>query len=98
LFVYTGSIVDQHFGGKRVAVSFIGGGKRVAVSFIGGGKRVAVSFIGGGKRVSVSCIGGGKHVAVGLLLGESGVLGENHRLATSHWQIYHIILYRVHFA
>jgi hypothetical protein len=24
--------------------------------------------------------------------------GENHQLATSNWQIYHIMLYRVHFA
>ena len=33
-----------------------------------------------------------------LLVGETGVPGENQRSAASHWQTYHIILYRVHFA
>ena len=33
-----------------------------------------------------------------LLMEETGVPGENHRPATSHWQIYHIMLYRVHLA
>jgi len=33
-----------------------------------------------------------------LLVEETGVLGENHRPATSTWQIYHIMLYRVHLA
>ena len=31
-----------------------------------------------------------------LLVEETGVLGENHRPVVSHWQIYHIMLYRVH--
>ena len=33
-----------------------------------------------------------------LLVEETGVLGENHRPTSSHWQIYHIMMYRVHFA
>ena len=33
-----------------------------------------------------------------LLVKETGVPGENNRPAASHWQIYHIILYRVHLA
>ena len=33
-----------------------------------------------------------------LLMEESGVLGENHRPAASHWQLDHIMLYRVHLA
>jgi hypothetical protein len=31
-----------------------------------------------------------------LLLKETGVPGENHRPAASHWKLYHIIVYRVH--
>jgi hypothetical protein len=30
-----------------------------------------------------------------ILVEETGVSGENHRLATSHWQTFHIMLYRV---
>jgi hypothetical protein len=30
-----------------------------------------------------------------LLMEETGVLGENHRPAASHWQIDHIMLYQV---
>ena len=33
-----------------------------------------------------------------LLLEETGVPGENHRLVASYWQLYHIMLYRVHLA
>ena len=33
-----------------------------------------------------------------LLLKETGVPGENHRPAASHWKLYHIIVYRVHHA
>ena len=33
-----------------------------------------------------------------LLVEETRVPGENHRLVTSHWQIYHIMLYWVHLA
>ena len=33
-----------------------------------------------------------------LLVEENGVPGENHWPATSHSQIYHIMLYRVHLA
>ena len=33
-----------------------------------------------------------------LSVEETGVHGENHRPVASHWQIYHIMLYRVHFA
>ena len=33
-----------------------------------------------------------------LLVEETGVPGENHRPAASHWQIYYIMLYRVHLA
>jgi len=33
-----------------------------------------------------------------LLVKDIGVPGENHRHAASHWQIYHIMLYRVHLA
>jgi hypothetical protein len=29
---------------------------------------------------------------------ENGVPNENHRPVTSHWQIYHIMLYQVHLA
>jgi len=32
------------------------------------------------------------------LVEETGVLWENHQPAVSHWQLYHIILYRVHLA
>jgi hypothetical protein len=31
-----------------------------------------------------------------ILVEESGVPGENHQLVASHWQLYHIMLYRVH--
>jgi len=31
-----------------------------------------------------------------LLVEETGVPGENNRHAANHWQIYHIMLYRVH--
>ena len=33
-----------------------------------------------------------------LLVEESRVIRENHRPAASHWQTYHIMLYRVHLA
>jgi hypothetical protein len=33
-----------------------------------------------------------------LLMEETEVLGENHRPAASHWQLDHIMLYRVHLA
>jgi hypothetical protein len=33
-----------------------------------------------------------------LFVEETGVTGENHRSATSHWQTYHIMLCRVHLA
>ena len=33
-----------------------------------------------------------------LLVEETGVPGENNRPVASHWQIYHIMLYRVHLA
>jgi hypothetical protein len=33
-----------------------------------------------------------------LLAEETGVPGENHRPVASHWQFYHIMLYRVHLA
>jgi len=33
-----------------------------------------------------------------LLMEETGVLGKNHRPAASHWQLDHIMLYRVHLA
>ena len=33
-----------------------------------------------------------------LLIAETEVLGENHRPAASHWQLNHIMLYRVHLA
>ena len=33
-----------------------------------------------------------------LLVEESGAPGEKHRPAANHWQIYHIMLYRVHLA
>ena len=33
-----------------------------------------------------------------LLLEETGVPGEKHRPAASHWQTYHIVLYQVHLA
>jgi len=32
------------------------------------------------------------------LVKETGVPRENHWPASSHWQIYHIMLYQVHFA
>jgi hypothetical protein len=32
------------------------------------------------------------------LVEETGVPGENQRPAASHWQIYYIMLYRVHLA
>jgi hypothetical protein len=32
------------------------------------------------------------------LMEETGVLGENHLPAANHWQIYHIVLYRLHLA
>jgi hypothetical protein len=31
-----------------------------------------------------------------LLVEETGVPGENHQPATSHWQLYHVKLYRIH--
>jgi hypothetical protein len=31
-----------------------------------------------------------------LFVEESGLPGENHRPAASHWKLYHIMLYRVH--
>jgi hypothetical protein len=31
-----------------------------------------------------------------LLVEDTGVPGENHQPATSHWQTYHIMLYQVH--
>ena len=33
-----------------------------------------------------------------LLVEETGITGENHRPVVSHWQTYHIMLYRVHLA
>jgi hypothetical protein len=33
-----------------------------------------------------------------LLLEETGVPGEKHRPAASHWQTYHKVLYQVHLA
>jgi hypothetical protein len=33
-----------------------------------------------------------------LLVEEIGVPGENNRPTASHWQIYHIMLFRVHLA
>jgi len=33
-----------------------------------------------------------------LLVAETGVPGKNHHPVTSHWKIYHIMLYRVHLA
>jgi len=33
-----------------------------------------------------------------LLVEETGVPGKNHRPVTSHWQIWSIMLYRVHIA
>jgi hypothetical protein len=33
-----------------------------------------------------------------ILVEETGVLEENHRPATSHWQTFHIMLYQVHLA
>ena len=33
-----------------------------------------------------------------LLVEETGITGENHRSVVSHWQTYHIMLYRVHLA
>ena len=33
-----------------------------------------------------------------LLVEETGVPRENHRPVSSHWQLYHIMLYRVHLA
>ncbi len=33
-----------------------------------------------------------------LFVEEIGVPGENHRHAANYWQIYHIMLYRVHLA
>ena len=37
-------------------------------------------------------------IAVSIIGGENGVPGENYRPVASHWQIYHIMLYRVHLA
>ena len=33
-----------------------------------------------------------------LLVGGTRISGENHRIVTSYWQFYHIVLYRVHLA
>jgi hypothetical protein len=33
-----------------------------------------------------------------LLVGETGMPGDNHRPAESHWKLYHIVSYRVHLA
>ena len=33
-----------------------------------------------------------------LLVEESGIPGEHHRTVACHWQLYHILFYRVHLA